>query len=52
MKISEAIETLGFTSPKSASMMVKMAESRLSTMTKKAPLRHKVACKVIIEHFA
>lgn len=49
MTYSKACETLGFTTPKSLAENARLAESRLAVMADNAPLRHKVACKVVIE---
>ena len=49
MSYSKACEILGFTTPKSFSANARLAKSRLATMTISAPLRYKVACKVLID---
>ena len=48
MEYSKACETLGFTTPKSFKNNAKLAESLYAHLTSKAPLRYKVACKVLI----
>lgn len=49
MTYEQACEILGFTTPKSFAQNAKLATNRLSCMTRKAPLKEKVACKVLIE---
>jgi len=49
MNYSEACEILGFTTPKSLAENAKLAESRMARMLPAAPLRFKVACRVLID---
>ena len=49
MSYSEACEILGFTTPKSLAANAALAESRMARMLPAAPLRFKVACRVLIE---
>ena len=48
MTYSKASELLGLTTPKSLEKQAEMAESMLSRMTHKTPLRYKVAADVLI----
>jgi len=48
MDYSVACEILCLTSPKSLKENAKLAESILNNLTREAPLRYKVACKVLI----
>jgi hypothetical protein len=49
MNYSKAIETLGLTTPKILAENARLAESKLRHMAANAPLRYKVAAKVVIE---
>ena len=49
MSYSRACEILGFTTPKSLKENAKLAESRLRHLTKNAPLKYSVACRVLID---
>ena len=49
MGYSEACEILGFTTPKSIAENAKLAESRIARMLPSAPIRFKVACRVLID---
>ena len=51
MTASEAIETLNWTTPSDPGVMVTRARVFLANATKKAPLRYKVAARVIIREF-
>jgi len=48
MSYDEAIELLGFTTPKPLAENAEYAKSRLAAMVPNAPLRYKVACLVLI----
>jgi len=50
MNISDAIELLGLTTPKSPGENARLAESKLARMHKSTPLRYKVAARMIIRH--
>jgi hypothetical protein len=49
MTYSRAIEILGLTTPKSLAENKKLAQVIQSNLVLTAPLRFKVACKVVIE---
>ena len=51
MSYSKACEILGFTTPKNLLANAILANSGLKTMTAKAPLRYKVAARVIINAY-
>jgi hypothetical protein len=48
MTYSKACEILGFTTPKSMAANARLAEARLANLTPSAPLRYKVACRVLM----
>lgn len=48
MDYSTACDILGFTTPKNLEENKKLALSCLSNLTYNAPLKYKVACKVLI----
>ncbi len=48
MSYSTAIEILGLTTPKSLLQNAALAETMLSAMTARCPLRYKVAAMVVI----
>lgn len=48
MNYSTACELLGFTTPKTLAENAALAKSRLNNIPNNAPLRIKVACKVLI----
>lgn len=48
MSYDEAIELLGFTTPKSLEENAGYAKTRLANMLPNAPLRYQVACVVVI----
>lgn len=49
MNYSKACEILGFTTPKSLAENAALAENRMARMLPAAPLRFKVACRVLID---
>lgn len=48
MNYSTACELLGFTTPKTLAENAALAKSRLNNIPNNAPLRIKVACKILI----